>query len=71
MEEMTEEQKAKRAEEEFKKSRRQKSSGRTVLHHSGCKKHFCYIIFPKLMMHACECRSSRGEEAQGRLQPPE
>lgn len=41
MEEMTEEQKAKRAEEEFKKSRRQKSSGRTVLHHSGCKKHFC------------------------------
>lgn len=35
MEEMTEEQKAKRAEDEFKKSRRQKSSGRTVLHHSG------------------------------------
>jgi hypothetical protein len=35
MEEMTEEQKAKRAEEDFKKSRRQKSSGRTVLHHSG------------------------------------
>jgi hypothetical protein len=35
MEEMTEEQKVKRAEEDFKHSKREKSrAGRTVLHHS-------------------------------------